>query len=49
MGITTTNGSGLGLYNAAQFVQKELRGTIEVISDFVYNNTCKGFKIRITL
>lgn len=49
MGITTTNGSGLGLYNAAQFVQKELRGTIEVISDFVYNSTRKGFKIRITL
>lgn len=49
MGITTTNGSGLGLYNAAQFVQNELRGTIEVISDFVYNSTRKGFKIRITL
>ena len=49
MGITTTNGSGLGLYNAAQFVQKELRGTIEVISDFVYNSTRKGFKIRIIL
>ena len=49
MGITTTNGSGLGLYNAAQFVQKDLRGTIEVISDFVYNSTRKGFKIRITL
>lgn len=49
MGITTTNGSGLGLYNAAQFVQIELRGTIEVISDFVYNSTRKGFKIRITL
>ena len=49
MGITTTNGSGLGLYNAAQFVQKELSGTIEVISDFVYSSTRKGFKIRITL
>lgn len=49
MGITTTSGSGLGLYNAAQFVQKELHGTIEVISDFVFCSTRKGFKIRITL
>ena len=49
MGITTTNGSGLGLYNAAQFVQKELHGSIEVISDFVFSSTRKGFKIRITL
>lgn len=49
MGITTTNGSGLGLYNAAQFVQKELHGTIEVVSDFVFSSTCKGFKIRIML
>lgn len=49
MGITTTSGSGLGLYNAAQFVQKELHGTIEVISDFIFCSTRKGFKIRITL
>lgn len=49
IGITTTNGSGLGLYNVAQFVQKELHGTIEVISDFVFSSTCKGFKIKITL
>ena len=49
MGITTTSGSGLGLFNAAQFVQKELHGSIEVISDFVFSSTRKGFKIRITL
>lgn len=49
MGITTTNGSGLGLYNVAQFVQKELHGAIEVVSDFVFSSVCKGFKIRITL
>lgn len=49
MGITTTNGSGLGLYNVAQFVQKELHGTIEVVSDFVFSSSSKGFKIRITL
>ena len=49
MGITTTNGSGLGLYNTAQFVQNDLRGTITVIPDFVYSGAHKGFKLRITL
>lgn len=49
IGITTTNGSGLGLYNVAQFVQKELHGAIEVVSDFVFSSVCKGFKIKITL
>ena len=49
MGITTTNGSGLGLYNAAQFVQNELHGTIEVLPNFVFSSACKGFKIRITI
>lgn len=49
MGITTTNGSGLGLYNAAKFVQNELHGTIEVVPDFVFSSACRGFKIRITI
>lgn len=29
-GVTTTNGSGLGLYNVTKFVQEVLKGTIEV-------------------
>lgn len=49
MGITTTNGSGLGLFNAAQLVQKELNGAIKVIPDFIFSSSRNGFKIRITL
>ena len=42
-GITTTNGSGLGLYNVASFVNNVLKGTITV------NNSqdIKGFKLII--
>ena len=31
-GVTTTNGSGLGLYNIKQFVEKELQGMKLVIT-----------------
>ena len=41
-GITTTNGSGLGLYNVAQFVRDVLKGTI-----LVDNNYKQGFKLII--
>lgn len=42
-GYTTTNGSGLGLYNVASFVKTVLHGTVSV-----ENNQGKpGFKLRI--
>ena len=42
-GYTTTNGSGLGLYNVASFVKDVLKGTIEV----GVNSKEKGFKLII--
>jgi len=42
-GITTTNGSGLGLYNVSLFVRNVLKGTIVVDN----TNNSKGFKIII--
>ena len=42
-GTTTTNGSGLGLYNVSLFVRNVLKGTIVV--DNINNS--KGFKIII--
>lgn len=41
-GITTTNGSGLGLYNVAKFVRDVLKGTIMVDKEYK-----KGFKLII--
>ena len=41
-GITTTNGSGLGLYNVAQFVHDVLKGTIMVDTHYK-----EGFKLVI--
>lgn len=41
-GITTTYGSGLGLYNVAQFVRDVLKGTI-----LLDNNYKQGFKLII--
>lgn len=43
-GMTTTNGSGLGLYNVAKFVQEVLKGTIVVDN----NKGKKGFRFIIT-
>lgn len=42
-GITTTNGSGLGLYNVASFVNNVLKGTITVD----HSQDIKGFKLII--
>lgn len=49
-GYTTTNGSGLGLYNVASFVQKDFAGEIYV--DSKYDSGVEGFpglKINILL
>lgn len=49
-GYTTTNGSGLGLYNVASFVQKDFAGEIHV--DSKYDSGVEGFpglKINILL
>ena len=40
-GVTTTNGSGLGLYNVAKFVKDILKGTI------IVDNNHKGFRLII--
>jgi sensor histidine kinase regulating citrate/malate metabolism len=42
-GYTTTNGSGLGLYNVASFVKTVLKGTISVED----NKNKSGFKLII--
>lgn len=42
-GFTTTNGSGLGLYNVASFVSSVLKGTIKVES----NQNKHGFTLKI--
>ena len=47
-GMTTTSGSGLGLYNAKIFVEKELKGTIAVDTSFHSQYKEKGFKLDIT-
>lgn len=47
-GVTTTNGSGLGLYNIKQFVEKELQGTISIDETYHSNYKNKGMKLIIT-
>lgn len=47
-GVTTTNGSGLGLYNIKQFVEKELQGTISIDETYHSNNKHRGVKLVIT-
>ena len=42
-GYTTTNGSGLGLYNVATFVKTVMHGTVSVEN----NQGKQGFKLRI--
>lgn len=42
-GITTSDGSGLGLYNVASFVRNVMKGTIDVDK----SNNKKGFKLFI--
>lgn len=42
-GVTTTSGSGLGLYNVHHLITKEMGGEIVIIQDSV------GFKLQITL
>ncbi len=37
-GFTTTNGSGLGLFNIANYVRKELNGTIELNTESLKDN-----------
>lgn len=44
-GVTTTNGSGLGLYNIAQYVKDKLRGAISVNNETAYTDC--GFKLII--
>lgn len=45
-GYTTTNGSGLGLYNVSNFVKTSLNGTISVGNERITNQ--KGFCLIIT-
>ena len=48
-GVTTTNGSGLGLYNVANYVRNELKGQIVVDESFMPSeNGRKGCKLIIT-
>ena len=47
-GVTTTNGSGLGLYNIRQFVEKEMHGTICIDDNYHSNYKNKGLKLIIT-
>ena len=48
-GVTTTNGSGLGLYNVANYVRNELKGQIVVDESFMSSeNGRKGCKLIIT-
>ena len=47
-GVTTTNGSGLGLYNIRQFVEKELQGTISIDESYHSSYKNKGLKLVIT-
>ena len=42
-GYTTTNGSGLGLYNVASFVNTVMHGSVSVEN----NQGKRGFKLRI--
>ncbi len=46
-GFTTTNGSGLGLHNVAQWVREQFSGTISVDESFLAQNN-QGFKLIIT-
>lgn len=48
-GYTTTNGSGLGLYNSLDFIKKDFRGVMYCEDSFRYSNVKKGFKIIIIL
>ena len=41
-GFTTTNGSGLGLYNVSLYVKKSMKGSVVV--DETYTD---GFKLKI--
>ena len=43
-GITTTNGSGLGLYYISKFICNELKGRIEV-----NQKTMRGFQLKVVL
>lgn len=49
-GVTTTNGSGLGLYNVSCYIKKELSGSIELDKTFVSERgKGSGCKIIIKL
>jgi K+-sensing histidine kinase KdpD len=39
-GVSTTSGSGLGLYNAKRFVQNDLNGDMQI--DYTYDSGIKG-------
>lgn len=45
-GFTTTNGSGLGLFNVATYVKDQLKGSIELCRDTI--NSDRKFVINIT-
>ena len=48
-GVTTTYGSGLGLYSVRHFVEKELNGKIIVANNLQsdHNSSEKGLRIKI--
>lgn len=49
-GVTSTNGSGIGLYSVSQFVQTELHGTIQIDESYHSNSNKKpGCKLIITI
>lgn len=48
-GVTTTSGSGLGLYNAKMYVEKELKGTIAIDTTYRSQNNNKGKGLKLDI
>lgn len=49
-GVSTTSGSGLGLFNFRQYVQNELHGQVSIDKSYCSGNkNKKGVKIQIVL
>lgn len=48
-GVSTTNGSGLGLYNVSLIVDKQLKGSIIIDESYKADENNKGFKLLIKL
>ena len=48
-GVTTTSGSGLGLFNAKMYVEKELKGTIAIDTTYRSQNNNKGKGLKLDI